>query len=111
MDAEQKGGGTMRLLSRLRQGFSALLAPADDPRATTASPYQRQGELLARLRAALDEIGSSKRQLEVRIERMRTRLPEINAQAYQALLAGREDLARLALERRQAAAAELRRLE
>ena len=58
----------MRLLSRLRQGFSALLAPADDPRATTASPYQRQGELLARLRAALDEIGSSKRQLELRIE-------------------------------------------
>jgi phage shock protein A len=99
------------LLPRLKARLSALLAPAEDPRQSPPSAYERQVILLERLRAALGEIDRSKQQLTDQIALVQASLPQVEERARQALVGGREDLARLALERRHAAALELQRLE
>ena len=95
----------------MKARLSALLAPAEDPRQSPPSAYERQVILLERLRAALGEIDRSKQQLAAQIARLQASLPQVEERAREALVGGREDLARLALERRHAAALELRRLE
>lgn len=101
----------MSLLRRLKGGLDALLAPAADPRQTFAGTYERQRTLLAQVQQALTAIGSSKTQLEHKIDEVRQKLPQLEEQARRALLGNREDLARLALQRRQVALAELQTLE
>ncbi len=97
---------------RLVRGWlSALFAPAADPRQTFANAYQRQRELLARVQGALAEIGASKAKLDAKGVEVREKLPQMEEQARRSLIAGREDLARLALQRRQVATIELHSLE
>jgi len=95
----------------LRRWLNAFLAPAPDPRQTFASAYQRQRELLARVQGALAEIGASKAKLDAKGVEVREKLPQMEKQARRSLIAGREDLARLALQRRQVATIELQSLE
>ena len=95
----------------LRRWLNAFLAPAPDPRQTFASAYQRQRELLARVQGALAEIGASKAKLDAKGVEVREKLPQMEEQARRSLIAGREDLARLALQRRQVATIELQSLE
>jgi phage shock protein A len=99
------------LLSRLRAQVGALLAPAEDPRRAAPSEDARQAAPLERLRAALVEVAASRQQLTAHLGRLQDALPGLESQARAALAAGREDLARLALEHWQAAALELQRLE
>ena len=101
----------MGLFDRLKAAFGGLLAPAEDPRQAAPSVYERHVELLSKLRAALAEVSTSKQQLEAQTRRMREGLPGLEAQARAALRGGREDLARLALQRRRAASLEIERLE
>lgn len=101
----------MALLPRLKARLGSLFASAEDPRANSASVYQRHIELLARLEAALAEVAVSKRKLGAQTERMKSYLPQLQDQAKDALAVGREDVARLILRRRREAGAELRRIE
>ena len=104
--------GLLDRLSRAAKGsLGALFAPAEDPRQTFASSYQRQRELLLKLGAALETIGASKRRLEAKTQSVRNSLPELEGQALTALTAGDENRARLILARRQLAVLELQTLD
>jgi phage shock protein A len=105
----------MGLLARLKlvvkSRLQAFTASAEDPRKTFAYAYQRQRELLTKVQQALVDIAASKKQLEAKTAETRERLPPLAEQARRALLAGHEDLARSALQRRQVAAVALQTLE
>jgi phage shock protein A len=94
--------------SRLKTGLDALLAPAEDPREVYADAYERQQQLLEQVRHAQAENAHSQERLATRARQLEQRLPRQESLARQALVGGREDLARLALQQFQALRAELR---
>lgn len=100
-----------KFLLQLGVWLKQLFASAEDPRETFASAYQRQRFLLAKVQKARVGIASSKALLETKMAAVTGRLPQLEAQARQALIDHREDLARLILHRHQVAIAHLRLLE
>ncbi|MFN2139912.1 MAG: PspA/IM30 family protein [Candidatus Promineifilaceae bacterium] len=88
----------------------ALMTPAEDPRRTYESAYDKQRALLIRVRTALSEVAKAKSRLEEKAQITRAKLPDLEALARQALLDGREDLARLRLQRRRLAQIQLQSL-
>ena len=100
-----------RFSKRVKKGMETLLSPAEDPRQTHASTFQKQRGLLVKVQTALTEVGRAKRRLEEKAAETRAKLPQLEDLARQALLDGREDLARLRLQRRQLAGIELQGLE
>jgi phage shock protein A len=101
--------GRISLVVRAR--VSALLDRAEDPRQALDYAYAQQQELLRQVRRGVIEVATSKRLLEQQASRLGEQVPHSEQQAARALAAGREDLARLALERKQAAQTELTELE
>lgn len=100
-----------RLLLLLKSWVNALTAPAEDPRQTFAVAFQRQRELLAKVRLAQGRVADSKRQLESGAASARDKLPGLEDQARRALSGGREDQARFALRLRHVGAEQLQHLE
>jgi len=100
-----------RFTGLLKLWFGGIMTPAPDPRVQFANPYQRQRELLGRVQQALADVSASKGRLEAKTLDVRGKLPQLEDQARRALIAQREDLARLALQRRQVALMELQMLE
>jgi phage shock protein A len=98
------------LLRSLKDRLGGLLAPAEDPRVAFATAHQRQVELLLLARQALGELATTRAGLQARMRALQDHLPQLHQQARQALAAGREDTARLALRRRLIATAELNAL-
>jgi phage shock protein A len=89
----------------------ALFKPAEDPRQAFTRPDQSPGKLLEAIRQALAAASASRISLEGRAAQLAAKLRTLEGQAREALVAGREDLARLALQRRQAIEEALRALE
>jgi phage shock protein A len=100
-----------KLLHRLKAGLDTILAPAVDPRIAFASTYERQRELLTLARLALADLAVTRGQLEARMQELQEQISRQHQQAQHALAAGQENLARLALRRRQIATAESRAIE
>src|SRR5260370_2636919 len=101
----------MGMWSRLKLIFStkasSAMDRAEDPRQVLDYAYTQQQLLLVKLRQGLVEVATSKQQLERQSKKLEARVPQLEDQAKRALGAGRDDLARIALERKQSAAAEL----
>ena len=95
----------------LRQGASAALAPAPDPRVTHLTSHQKQRALLNQVAKAGKEVTAAKERLRAAADAVRAKLPAMEEQARQELKAGRESMARLALQRRQVVINELQTLE
>ncbi len=96
-----------RFLMLLRIRTSDALDQMEDPRQTLDYAYTQQQELLRKVKQGLVEVATSKRQLEQQSQRLRDRVPVLDDQAKRAIGAGREDLARIALQRKQTAIGEL----
>ncbi len=90
---------------------SSALDGTEDPRQVLDYAYTQQQELLVNLRRGLVDVATAKQQLEQQAQRLEARAPQLDAQARKAVAAGRDDLARIALERRKLAAAELEGLK
>lgn len=105
----------MGLWSRIRLMFKvktrAALERAEDPREVMDYAYGRQQELLLKTRRGLIEVATAKAQLEQQSHKLHSRVPKMEDQAKRALDAGREDLARIALQRKQTALAGLQDLD
>jgi len=101
----------MGIWSRLKLIFatraSSAMDRAEDPRQVLDYAYTQQQLLLVKLRQGLVEVATSKQQLERQSKKLEARVPQLEDQARRALGAGRDDLARIALERKRSAAAEL----
>ena len=105
----------MGLLSRtsmiLKSKMSSILDRAEDPRQTLDYSYEKQVELLRKVKQGVVEVASSRRRLEMQSEKVSAKIPKLEDQARKAMELGREDLARVALQRKQAALHELEGLE
>jgi phage shock protein A len=103
------------LRSRLALFFSvrtsAALDQVEDPKEILDYAYGQQQLYLRTVKRGLIEVASARRQLERQAERLRTRVARLEEQARRALRADREDLARAALERKQATLAEIHSIE
>jgi phage shock protein A len=96
---------------KLKSLGTALFSPAEDPRTAYTFAFDRQRELLSKVQAALAAVGATKERLETKAAAVRAKLPQLEGRAAEALQVGREDMARLALQRRHLAALELQTLE
>lgn len=104
-------GVLSRLTALIKAKMSQLLDQAEDPAVTLDYSYERQLELLRDVKRGIVEVVTSRRRLELQAEKLRQNTATLEQQARQALAAGREDLARLALQRRQAALQQLQGLD
>src|ERR671916_651925 len=76
------------------------LDKAEDPRQTLDYSYQRQLELLQKVRRGVADVATSRKRVELQATQLNTQSDKLTQQAQKALEVGREDLAREALTRR-----------
>jgi len=72
----------------------------EDPRQTLDYSYQKQLELLTKVRRGVADVATSRKRIELQVNRLQQESTKLHGQAQQALSMGREDLAREALTRR-----------
>jgi phage shock protein A len=103
------------LLSRLsmvvKAKFSKLLDRAEDPGETLDYSYEKQLELLQNVKRGVADVVTAKKRLEMQTNTLEQSVVKLETQARQALGAGREDLARAALERKSAVQQQLQGLD
>jgi len=94
----------MSFMKRLKMIFSAkankALDRAEDPRETLDYSYERQLEMLQKVRRGVADVATSRKRLELQQAQLQGQSDKLENQSRQALAAGREDLAREALTRR-----------
>jgi phage shock protein A len=81
--------------------MSSFLDRAEDPGMTLDYSYQKQLEQLQNLRRSIADVVTNEKRLELQEAQINQQMEKLDGQARQALTANREDLARLALERKQ----------
>jgi phage shock protein A len=91
--------------------ISKLLDRAEDPAETLEYSYQKQIELLQNVKKGIADVVTSKKRLQIQEENIKQQVVKLDTQARQALAAGQEDLARMALERKNVAQTELQSLD
>jgi len=79
---------------------SSALDKAEDPRQTLDYSYEKQLELLQKVRRGVADVATSRKRLELQLAQLNTQQQTLEAQARTALQQGREDLAREALSRK-----------
>jgi len=100
------------MLARLlKTSAGVALAPAPDPRVTQLTSHQRQRALLNQVVKAGREVTAAKHRLRGAADAVRQKLPAMEEQARLELKSGHEEMARLALQRRQVVMKELETLE
>lgn len=81
--------------------------PEPDPRQQLDTTYREQLRLLEEVRQSVDNVTAAKDRLQRQFDEAERRLSEFDELARRHLDAGREDLARVAIERKQLAVAQL----
>ena len=95
----------------IKSKISKLLDRAEDPAETLEYSYQKQIELLQNVKKGIADVVTSKKRLQLQEEKYQQQVVKLDTQARQALAAGNEDLARVALERKTALQGELQSLD
>jgi phage shock protein A len=83
----------------------------EDPRETLDYSYQRQLELLTKVRRGVADVATSRKRVELQMNQLQQQANKLEDQARKALGMGREDLARAALERKASAQSQLNDLQ
>jgi phage shock protein A len=76
------------------------LDKAEDPRETLDYSYEKQLELLQKVRRGVADVATSRKRIELQIQNLAQQTDKLSEQAKAALAGGREDLAREALTRK-----------
>jgi phage shock protein A len=94
----------MSLMKRMslifRSKANKALDKAEDPRETLDYSYQRQLELLSKVRRGVADVATSRKRVELQANQLEQQSSKLQGQAEKAIAAGREDLAREALTRK-----------
>ncbi len=94
----------MSVFQRLSMVFkskaSKALDSVEDPRETLDYSYQKQLELLQKVRRGVADVATSRKRVELQIQQLEQQSGKLETQSRSALQQGREDLAREALTRR-----------
>jgi phage shock protein A len=104
-------GMSGRISTVIKAKISKLLDRAEDPGQTLDYSYSKQLELLQNVKKGIAEVVTSKKRLQMQSDKLEQSVVKLDTQARQALAAGKEDLARAALERKQLAQTELQSLD
>src|SRR5438270_464583 len=107
------GGSMPGLMSRastiVKAKFSKLLDRAEDPTETLDYSYEQQLQSLQNVKRGVADVVTAKKRLQMQTQQLEQSVVKLETQARQALAAGREDLARQALERKSAVQQQLDR--
>jgi phage shock protein A len=95
----------------IRAKLSKLLDRAEDPSETLDYSYEKQLELLQTVKRGVADVTTSKKRLQLQTTQLEQSVVKLETQARQALGAGREDLARQALEKKAAVQQQLQGLD
>ena len=94
----------MSLMKRIslifRSKANKALDKAEDPRETLDYSYQRQQELLTKVRRGVADVATSRKRVELQVNQLESQSAKLQGQAEKAISVGREDLAREALTRK-----------
>jgi phage shock protein A len=105
----------MGVMKRVSLVFKAkankALDKMEDPRETLDYSYQRQLELLTKVRRGVADVATSRKRVELQMNQLQQQANKLQDQARKALSMGREDLAREALTRKASAQSQLDELQ
>jgi phage shock protein A len=105
----------MGLMQRMMMIFKAkankAVDRAEDPRETLDYSYQKQLELLQKVRKGVADVATSRKRIELQMTQLQQQADKLTQQAQKALGAGREDLAREALTRKSALTGQIEGLQ
>ncbi len=104
-------GVLSRMSTIVKSKMNRILDQAEDPNETLDYSYEKQLEMLRNVKRGVVEMVAAKRQIQQQATKVQQNVTKLDAQARQAMEAGREDLARMALQRKQAAVLELQGLD
>jgi phage shock protein A len=104
-------GLTGRMSTVVKAKVSKLLDRAEDPAETLDYSYQKQVEQLQNVKKGIADVVTAKKRLQMQESTLQQSVVKLDTQARQALAAGKEDLARTALERKNVAQTELQGLD
>src|SRR2546423_3329962 len=113
---EPRPGGRMPgLMSRastvVKAKLSKLLDRAENPSETLDYSYEQQLQLLQNVKRGVADVVTAKKRLQLQTDQLEQSVVKLETQARPALGAGREDLARQALERKSAVQQQLQGLD
>jgi phage shock protein A len=91
-----------RIYTVIRQKVNIILDKHEDPRQALDYSYIKQVEMLNKLRRDIAEVVTAKKRLEMQKLRLWDNIRTLDEQAHRAVDSNREDLAKLALERKNA---------
>ena len=100
-------GVLSRMSTVVKAKMNRILDNAENPSETLDYAYEKQREMLRNVKRGVVEMVTTKHRLQLQAKKVQASIQTVENQARQALAAGREDLARLALQRKQAAVIEL----
>ena len=95
----------------IKSKLNRLLDRAEDPSETLDYSYEEQLRLLQNVKRGVADVVTSKKRLQLQADKLEQSLVKLDQQARDALAAGREDLARQALERKTLAQQQLQDLD
>src|ERR1700709_854268 len=102
------GGGFWTVI---KAKISKMLDRAEDPAETLDYSYQKQLESLQNVKKGIADVVTAKKRLQMQSQKIEQSVVKLDTQARQALSQGNEDLARVALERKNVAQTELQSLD
>ena len=89
-----------RMETVIKSKMNKVLNKMEDPRETLDYSYEKQLELLQNVKRGVAEVTTSKKRLQLQRAKLVLNIDKLEGQAKDAIAANREDLARLALERK-----------
>jgi phage shock protein A len=95
----------------IKAKFSKLLDRSENPTETLDYSYERQLQSLQNVKRGVADVVTAKKRLQLQTQQLEQSIVKLETQARQALAAGREDLARQALERKSAVQQQLQDLD
>jgi phage shock protein A len=104
-------GLTGRMSTVVKAKISKVLDRAEDPAETLDYSYQKQLEQLQNVKKGIADVVTAKKRIQAQESGLQQQIVKLDTQARQALAAGRDDLARTALERKNVIQSELQSLD
>src|SRR5947199_10477421 len=104
-------GLMQRTMNIIKAKWSKLLDRTEKPSEQLDYSYEKQLELLQNVKRGVADVVTAKKRLELQAGKLEASVPKLESQAREALGANREDLARMALERKTGAQAQLQDLD
>lgn len=99
-----------RMSTVVKAKVNKILNKFEDPRETLDYSYEKQLELLQNVKRGVAEVTTAKKRLELQKVKLEQNITKLDEQAREAIKGGREDLARVALERKSTSQAEIESL-